>query len=82
MRIRTKKSSENSLVTKTHLQSLVRTAKYDVETLVCMQFFLSVLWNPEVSENGGFRNILVWRGPTIPAISEARLFFLIKIDHN
>ena len=55
MRIRTKKSSENSLVTKTHLQSLVRTAKYDVEMLVCMQIFLSVFWNPEVLKNGGFR---------------------------
>ena len=54
MRIRTKKSSENSLVTKTHLQSLVWTAKYDVETLVCTQIFLSVFWNPEVSENGRF----------------------------
>lgn len=78
MRIRAKKSSENSVVTKTHLQSLVRMAKYDVETLVYMQIFLSVFWNPEVLKTEVFENTLVWTGPTIPAISEARLFFLIQ----
>ena len=59
MRIWAKKSSEDSLVTKMYLrfQSLVWTAKYDVETLVWTQIFLSVFWNPEV-----FEKALMWAG--------------------
>ena len=64
MRIRTKKSSVHSKNSNKNVsldlpfQCLVWTAENDVKRLVWTRIFLSVFWDPEGFENGGFRKLI------------------------